>query len=320
MDGLSREEGVTAMAQKVIAVICFAVFAGNFLLCYFKSKNRYEEYMEYVDKEEYGLKDLIPLGLWFQEMPLREKLLPAAARASQAKYKNQVYQKLLELHGRKDAPFYAYIHSGYRMAAALAVSAGAATVGLIFTMQGDGSNGMLLDAAAAAALSGVPFLVDKSLDGEIEKRRLAIQMEFPEFINKLTLLVNAGMTISRAWEKIINENKREHVLYEEMRYAVAEIRAGKAEAAAYEEFARRCHVKEVTKFVSVIVMNLRRGGAEVTPVLRAQGNECWEMRKNAARQLGEQANSKLLIPLMIMFLGIVLIVVTPAVLSMSSGM
>ena len=145
-------------------------------------------------------------------------------------------------------------------------------------------------------------------------------MEFPEFVNKLTLLVNAGMTISRAWEKIINENRKDHILYEEMCCALAEIRAGKPEGTAYEEFARRCHVKEVTKFVSVIVMNLRRGGAEVVPVLREQGHECWEMRKNAARELGEQAGTKILIPMMIMFLGIVLIVATPAVLSMTSGM
>ena len=61
-------------------------------------------------------------------------------------------------------------------------------------------------------------------------------------------------------EKIINENKKEHALYNEMRFALMEIKAGKPEGVAYEEFARRCHVKEITKFVSVIVMNLRRGG------------------------------------------------------------
>lgn len=44
------------------------------------------------------------------------------------------------------------------------------------------------------------------------------------------------------------------------------------------------------------------------------------MRKNAAREMGEQAGTKILIPMMIMFLGIVLIVATPAVLSMTSGM
>ena len=110
------------------------------------------------------------------------------------------------------------------------------------------------------------------------------------------------------------------MLYDEMRIALAEIQAGKPEAMAYESFARRCHVKEVTKFVSIIVMNLKRGGSGVVGVLRDQGDECWQMRKDAAKRLGEEAGTKILIPMMIMFLGIVLIVVTPAVLSMSQGM
>ena len=308
------------MASMIISGLIGALFAGLFLVCYFKSRGQYDEYMEYVDKEEYGLKDFIPLGLFLSEAEDVERRFPMEIRSFLAQHRNQVYQKILELRGPKDAEFYSYIHGGYRLAAALPTSAGASIVGLIMSAQGDASNGLMFSGIAVAAFLAVPFLVDSSLKEQIEKRRRSIQMEFPEFVNKLTLLVNAGMTISKAWEKIINENKKEHILYDEMRYALMEIKAGKTEAAAYEEFARRCRVKEVTKFVSVIVMNLKRGGAEVVPVLKAQGDECWEMRKNAARQLGEEASTKILIPLMIMFLGIVLIVSTPAVLSMTSGM
>ena len=271
------------MILKIFSILICVIFVGNFLLCYLRSKGKYDEYMEYVDKEEYGLKDFIPLGLLKAESTWTEKIMPMQLKT-------------------------------------ILASAMAAIMGMIMSVQGDTSNGALLSVIAIAANFMVPFLVDTSLKESIEKRRRSIQMEFPEFVNKLTLLVNAGMTISKAWEKIINENKKEHILYDEMRYSLMEIKAGKPEAVAYEEFARRCRVKEVTKFVSVIVMNLKRGGSEVVPVLKAQGNECWEMRKNAARQLGEEASTKILIPLMIMFMGIVLIVSTPAVLSMTSGM
>ncbi len=308
------------MILKIFSILICVIFVGNFLLCYLRSKGKYDEYMEYVDKEEYGLKDFIPLGLLKAESTWTEKITPMQLKTILASHNNQVYQKVLELHGPKDVEFYYYIHSGYRLAAAILTSAMAAIMGMIMSVQGDTGNGALLSVIAIAAAFAVPFLVDTSLKESIEKRRRSIQMEFPEFINKLTLLVNAGMTISKAWEKIINENKKEHILYDEMRYSLMEIKAGKPEAVAYEEFARRCRVKEVTKFVSVIVMNLKRGGSEVVPVLKAQGNECWEMRKNAARQLGEEASTKILIPLMIMFMGIVLIVSTPAVLSMTSGM
>ncbi len=308
------------MILKIFSILICVIFVGNFLLCYLRSKGKYDEYMEYVDKEEYGLKDFIPLGLLKAESTWTEKITPMQLKTILASHNNQVYQKVLELHGPKDVEFYYYIHSGYRLAAAILASAMAAIMGMIMSVQGDTGNGALLSVIAIAAAFAVPFLVDTSLKESIEKRRRSIQMEFPEFVNKLTLLVNAGMTISKAWEKIINENKKEHILYDEMRYSLMEIKAGKPEAVAYEEFARRCRVKEVTKFVSVIVMNLKRGGSEVVPVLKAQGNECWEMRKNAARQLGEEASTKILIPLMIMFMGIVLIVSTPAVLSMTSGM
>ena len=307
------------MILKIFSILICVIFVGNFLLCYLRSKGKYDEYMEYVDKEEYGLKDFIPLGLLKAESTWTEKIMPMQLKTILASHNNQVYQKVLELHGPKDVEFYYYIHSGYRLAAAILASAMAAIMGMIMSVQGDTSNGALLSVIAIAANFAVPFLVDTSLKESIEKRRRSIQMEFPEFVNKLTLLVNAGMTISKAWEKIINENTKEHILYDEMRYSLMEIKAGKPEAVAYEEFARRCRVKEVTKFVSVIVMNLKRGGSEVVPVLKAQGNECWEMRKNAARQLGDEASTKILIPLMIMFMGIVLIVSTPAVFSMTSG-
>ena len=52
-----------AVAIILSAGIC-AVFAGLFLVSYLKSRGQYDEYMEYVDKEEYGLKDFIPLGLF----------------------------------------------------------------------------------------------------------------------------------------------------------------------------------------------------------------------------------------------------------------
>ena len=59
--------------------ICL-VFCGNFLLCYLKSKGQYDDYMEAVDKKEYGLKDFLPLGLWFCEQEWDKKLMPKSLR------------------------------------------------------------------------------------------------------------------------------------------------------------------------------------------------------------------------------------------------
>ena len=126
------------------------------------------------------------------------------------------------------------------------------------------------------------------------------------------------MTIPRAWEKIADESKPDSILGRELQICMADIRAGKPIEVAYEEFGRRCHIKEIIKFVSVIILNIRKGGNELVLTLQAQANECWEMRKSAARRLGEQASSKMMLPMAIMMLGIMMVVALPAILSIMS--
>ena len=151
---------------------------------------------------------------------------------------------------------------------------------------------------------------------KVRKRRRAIQLEFPDFVNKLTLLVNAGLTVSKAWEKAARDSQRQTPLYKELCIAVQAVRSGASEHKAYEEFAKRCHVPAVTRFVTVVLQNIRKGNSELVPVLRLLADECWEMRKNAARKFGEEASTKMLLPMMLMLVAILLIVGMPAVLAL----
>ncbi len=302
-----------------ISAVFAVIFCGTFLWCYVKSKGIYDEYIDSLDKKEYPLKDFFPIGLYINEYLNLKKFVPKRFGKYLYKYNGIIKGKVSEVYGMKFADYYYMIHNASKAAMALLVAAAASLFAVLMAAQGDGTAKMFLAVSVLGAV-GMPFVVDKGLDDKIEKRRLKIQLEFPDFINKLTLLVNAGMTISKAWEKIVVDNTKESVLYDEMSYTLAEINAGKPEAVAYEEFGRRCKIKEIIKFVSVIILNLKKGGAEVVPVLKVQGNECWEMRKNTAKRLGEEASTKILIPLMIMLIGIIVIVATPAILSFSSGM
>lgn len=308
------------MIITIVAGIVCVLFAGTFLFAFFKSKGVYDEYLDSVDKKEFPLKDFFPIGYYLNDLNLTEKFMPAKIYSYFYKYKMKVKQNIIEIYGIKYSDYYLMLHNANRTAMGVTMAAAASLVGVIVSAGGDSATGAVFIMLAFAALIGMPIVVDKSLDDKIKKRRLAIQMEFPEFVNKMTILVNAGMTISRAWEKIATETKKDTPLFREMQYTVGEIRSGKPEAVAYEEFARRCKIKEIIKFVSVVVLNLKKGGAEVVPVLKAQGMECWEMRKSAAKQLGEEAGTKVLIPMMIMFVGIILIVVTPALMSFIGGM
>lgn len=303
----------------IFSIIVFIALGGIFIFAYFKSKGVYDEYTEGLDKEEYKLISLIPIGLFLCEQNLLQRFLPKKLNSILYKYNLSVKTKIGEVKGQKYLDYYYQIHIANKISISIAIATIAALLGFVMSLQGDISNGGLFSVVAVVVAIGLPFLLDNDLNKKSEKRRMEIQLEFPEFINTLTLLVNAGMTISKAWEKIIVDNKKENPLYDEMAYAYAEIRAGKPEAVAYEEFGRRCKIKEVIKFVSVIVLNLKKGGAEVIPVLKAQGTECWEMRKAVAKKLGEEASTKILFPLMMMLVGILVIVATPAVLMIMGG-
>ena len=282
-----------------------------------KGDAEFEEYISALDEKKFKTKNYLSIGLYLNEHINILKFMPKIFYEPLYRYNNSVGLKVKELYGTRYFDFYSNIHNGSKwLIGVLGIVAAIAFAGI------NCINGETMSAIACVVLSpvigiGLALLQDKDLDSKIEERRTAIMIEFPEFINKLLLLVNAGMTISKAWEKIVADNKKETPLYDELNMSIAEIRAGKPEAVAYEEFARRCKVKEIIKFVSVIILNLKKGGSEVVPALRAQSDECWEMRKATARRLGEKASSKLMLPMAIMLVGIILIVALPAVLALT---
>ena len=119
--------------------------------------------------------------------------------------------------------------------------------------------------------------------------------------------------------KDYNREQKDTPLYNELRTVLADIRGGKSQITAFEDFAKD-EIPEITKFVSVVLQNLSKGSSEMIPILRLQATECWEMRKHAAKRLGEEASTKMLFPMLLMFVAIILIVATPAVLALMSSM
>lgn len=302
-----------------ISGIFFAFALIVMLLNHKKGKEIYSEYCNYLTKEDCALKDYIHIGLMLNSKINLYKYMPELLAAEFRKYNTSVKNKITELYGIKLSEFYAEVHTAEKWLYSLLCFALCSVFSFALILNnGDISTSAVLLGIALLGAVGLPFLADYELNSKIEKRRLSIQLEFPDFVNTLILLVNAGMTIPKAWEKIVSESKKTTPLYNELRYCLAEIGSGKSEAVAYEEFGRRCKVKEIVKFVSVIILNLRKGGSEVVSALKLQSTECWEMRKATAKRLGEQASSKLMLPMGIMLVGIMLVTVLPAILSLMS--
>jgi tight adherence protein C len=165
----------------------------------------------------------------------------------------------------------------------------------------------------------VPIIMSKELDKRLKKRQQSIIYELPEFLNKIILLVNAGETLQKAMIRCIEQqDDYEHKpLYIELEKVVNELKLNNSLPHALEEFNQRCSVMEVSIFTTTILLNYRRGGEELVVALRSLSRDLWEKRKSLAKTLGEEASSKLVFPMVLIFVVVLLIVASPAIMIMN---
>lgn len=162
------------------------------------------------------------------------------------------------------------------------------------------------------------FLPDTELKDKIERRNTQMLLDYSEIVSKLTLLLTSGMTLRRAWERIVLQyqksgNKR--FAYDEMVITYNKLEAGFSEVSAYEAFANRCRLPEYTKLVSILIQNIKKGNEGLTGKLSIEMSNAFEQRKNMAKKLGEEASTKLLFPMMIMLIIVIMIVIVPVFMS-----
>lgn len=167
------------------------------------------------------------------------------------------------------------------------------------------------------------YAKDKDLETKIKKRNKQLLLDYPDIVSKLTLLLGAGMTVKGAWQKIALDYRDKKNLdsryyryaYEEMLISYYEIMSGVSEASAYEEFGKRIKNQRYMKLSSLITQNLKKGSRGLSKVLENESQEAFEERKNYAKTAGEEAGTKLMIPMFLNLIVVLLIIMIPACMS-----
>ena len=144
---------------------------------------------------------------------------------------------------------------------------------------------------------------------KILKRSEELLSDFSNVVSKLALLTNAGMIMREAWEEVAYTG--DSTLYQEMQRAVEEMHNGVSEIDALFNFGTRCIIPEIKKFTSTIVQGMVKGNSELISMLQDQSKEVWSAKKQNVKRQGEKAASKLLIPILIMFVGILIMILIP---------
>ena len=105
------------------------------------------------------------------------------------------------------------------------------------------------------------------------------------------------------------------LLYEEVLSFCNEIDSGVPESDAWTRFGERCAVTRYRMFAVLLTQNLHKGSSRLLEMLERESLEAWEERKRKARVLGETAQTKLLLPMIMLMTLVMLLILIPAFLT-----
>ena len=147
-------------------------------------------------------------------------------------------------------------------------------------------------------------------------------MEYSEFVSKLQLLIGAGLSVRNAFARLAFDYQkrrqmggRKRFVYEEVMMTVRKMENGESEEEAYEYFTKKCTPVCYRKLISIVLQNQKKGADGLKESLALEIRNAFEERKQEARRLGEEAGTKLLLPMMMMMGVVLMIIVIPAYFS-----
>ena len=167
----------------------------------------------------------------------------------------------------------------------------------------------------------LPLKEKSKKDDENKNRIKALTLEYYSFVTKLAIYIGAGETIKNALSRINNlykfkMDKSDSYLNNELEVTLRKMNNGVNEETALSELSNRIGLRQYTKLFNILEQNRKNGSSDVKVALYNELNDAFKERKLNAKILGEEAQTKLIFPL-IMMLGIVLIIImVPAITGM----
>lgn len=179
---------------------------------------------------------------------------------------------------------------------------------------------VLLEIVAGVLL----WIMSKKERTEKEKKKIALmEKEYPDIVSSLSLLLRAGMTTRQAWSRIAEQYrfKRNAKMMEEKEVYEAILRMnrlfmeGESERAVYQQFLNEVSAPCYRKLMRILLGNLEKGAQEIHRRLQEESRLAFETRIVQAKKSGEEASTKMLVPLMLMLMVVMGMVMFPALIS-----
>lgn len=176
--------------------------------------------------------------------------------------------------------------------------------------------GILYDAAVFMFIAGIFMSVLiaayclENMKNTLSQRAEECESQLPEAVSTMAVLVNSGMVLRDAWHMIAESGNG--AFYELMRKVGENMKKGCSDFDVIFLFGKTSNSTEIKKFTSALLQSMEKGGAEIAVFLANQSSELWSAKRQRMLQSGEKASAKLLLPMALIFLGVIIIVMTAA--------
>lgn len=166
----------------------------------------------------------------------------------------------------------------------------------------------------------VPLLLYSGYFGGIDTRRKErkelVESGYSEFITKLSLLMAAGISVRQAFGRLAEEYEKnygaKHVLARELKVTRQELDNGNSEAVVYEALGRRLGTLAYRRMASLLTQNASKGVQGMRMLLLQEARDVMAQDRAGIRQKGEQAGTRLLLPMMGLLVLVFAILLVPA--------
>ena len=156
--------------------------------------------------------------------------------------------------------------------------------------------------------------MDFFLASKAQERAKKALRELPDFLDILTISVEAGLGFDLALSKTIE--KRTGVIPTEFNTCLEEMRLGKTRREALSGVKDRLNFDEMTSFINSIIQ-AEKLGTGIVNTLRAKSEEERDKRKQRAEEQAMKTTIKILIPLILLiFPSIFIVILGPAAIQL----
>lgn len=277
---------------QIALMVVGTVLLGLWVFLFFRGKKHAQMFAS-LDDNKYPLHEVYHVGY---------ELLRLVRYSFRGNNDKELRRMLEILHAREHAEYYLHVLRAQQATMLLTLSI------VSFGLYGLVDEPIILALLFVVALT-VTYYFQDVIKSEIRRRQEDIMSDFCDVVSMLALLTNAGMILREAWRRTSLAGDR--VLYKEMRMSVQQIDNGMPDIDAITNFGARSMLPEVKKFSGLLVQGMQKGGGDLPAMLTIQSTESWQLKKQLVQRKSNKAGSKLLLPMILMFAGILILVIVP---------